>query len=122
MLKDKYFIIVTQIRSKSCGKIEWSNATATTRSQERGKTLFRNLLFTRDFVSLFSPPVHRQWVDCAVHFIHLQKLELFCSKMENGHPENAESLVFGASILLSLTDVTDPDLSNIRSHRRFVLM
>ena len=61
MLKDKYFIIVMQIRSKSCAKIEWSNATATTRSQERGKTSFRNLLFTRDFVCLIlttcSPPM-----------------------------------------------------------------
>lgn len=90
-LKDKYFIIVVQIRYKSCAKIEWSNATAATRSQERGKTLFRNLLFTQDFVSLFSPPVHRQCVDCAAPFIDLQKLKLFCSEMENGPPENAES-------------------------------
>lgn len=112
-----------QIRSKSCAKIEWSNAAATTRSQKRGKTLFRSILFTPDFVSLFSPPVHRQCVDCAAPFIHLQKLELFCSKMENGHAENAESFILvPVMILLSLTDVTDPDLSNIRSHLRFVLM
>ena len=46
-----------------------------------------------NFVSLFSPPIHRQLVDYVAPFIHLQKLELFCCEMDNGHPEYEESFV-----------------------------
>ena len=46
-----------------------------------------------DFVSLFSPPIHRQLLDYVAPFIHLQNLELFCCEMENGHPEYEESFV-----------------------------
>lgn len=90
VLKDKYFIIVMQIRSKSCAKIEWSNATATTRSQERGKTLFRKILFTRDFVSLFTTHVHCQCVNCSVPkwkmgTLKTQRASFWCQYFAQSH-------------------------------------